>query len=88
MAHHCHATACTTPVPPELLMCPTHWRMVPRAVQRLIWQHYRPGQCDDWDVSVSYCTAARMAVVAVAAKEGKVPDTELYDVFARRAAQK
>lgn len=29
MAHTCHATNCTTPVPPTMWGCRKHWFMVP-----------------------------------------------------------
>jgi hypothetical protein len=44
--HQCHAVGCGVPVSPRMHMCLTHWRMVPKAVQDLIWRHYRPGQGD------------------------------------------
>ena len=46
-----------------------------------IWEHYREGQCDDWQPSREYLEAAREAVIVVAEKEGIKPDTELYDCF-------
>jgi hypothetical protein len=54
-----------------MLMCRKHWAMVPRRIQGLIWQHYRDGQCDDWQISHEYAEAARAAVRAVAEKEGR-----------------
>lgn len=85
MAHHCHATDCKTSVPPEMLMCSKHWRMVPRKLQSKVWATYREGQCDDWNPSAAYCEAAKAAVVSVANQEGKTPDVTLYDVFGRHA---
>lgn len=81
MAHHCHATGCTTNVPPKMLMCRRHWMMVPTHLQKEVYKHYREGQCDDWRPSHAYCIAAANAVIAVAEKEGIEPDTELYRVF-------
>lgn len=74
--HRCHALGCETKVPPERLMCPRHWRMVPRDVQREVWQWYREGQCYDLQVSAEYLDAARRAVACVAQVEGRdaVPD--------------
>jgi len=74
VSHTCHATDCETPVPPTMLMCRGHWRMVPKILQRRVWATYRPGQCDDWQPSAEYCQAARAAVVAVAKREGRVSD--------------
>jgi hypothetical protein len=70
-AHTCHAIGCTRVVMPELLMCGRHWRMVPRLLQKLVWAHYRPGQCDDKDASKEWVVAANAAIHAVAFKEGK-----------------
>jgi hypothetical protein len=87
MAHHCHATNCTTPIKPEVFMCYPHWKMVPRPMQQGIWATYRVGQCDDLNPSAEYCQAARNAVIAVAEKEGVEPDTVLYDMFETRARE-
>lgn len=70
MSHHCHAAACKRSVPPEMLMCYRHWKMVPRALQLAVWRTYRDGQCEDLDISHSYAEAAKAAVMAVAVKEG------------------
>jgi len=85
MAHRCHATACPTPVKPEMLMCRRHWFMVPPRIRAQVWASYRSGQCDDMDPSGAYCLAAKAAVVAVAEREGRVPDTALYDAFLRES---
>jgi hypothetical protein len=69
-AHHCHARGCRTPVRPELLMCARHWRVVPKFVQRAVWDSYRPGQCDDKDVSRAWLRAADAAIGFVARAEG------------------
>lgn len=49
-----------------------------------IWRAYRPGQCDDMRPSREYCEAAKAAVIAVAGREGRTPDTKLYDLFLAR----
>lgn len=69
VVHHCHAKGCQTTCAPERLMCLTHWRMVPRALQWAVWATYRPGQCDDKDPSDAWHVAADAAIAAVAAKE-------------------
>jgi hypothetical protein len=66
--------------------CKRHWFMVPKAIRDRIWATYRPGQCDDKNPSRAYLLAAREAVVAVAEKEGREPDTLLYDRFLEGAA--
>lgn len=81
MAHHCHATGCSEEVPPEMWGCRRHWFMVPKPIRDRIWRFYRIGQCDDMNPSDNYCLAAKDAVIAVAKKEGKIPDTRLYDAF-------
>lgn len=86
--HHCHATGCTGAVRPELLMCKDHWQVVPRTIQIAVRQNYRPGQCDDLMPSKGYCRAARLAVIAVARLEGRLPDTRLYDNYLREEAVK
>ncbi len=81
MAHKCHATGCTTPIRPELLMCLPHWKKVPYLLKQQVWATYRPGQCDDMKPSRAYCEAAKAAVIAVAQREHPEPDTQLYDAF-------
>lgn len=73
--HLCHAEGCGTAVPPRMLMCRRHWRMVPRALQDAVWAEYVPGQERRKDPTESYLDAAHEAIRAVAAKEGRVlPD--------------
>ena len=79
--HTCHATDCEVSVPPEMWGCRTHWFMVPKPIRDRIWRAYRVGQCDDMNPSADYCEAAKDAVIAVAQKEGRVPDTRIYDAF-------
>ena len=84
MAHECHATGCELRVPPSLLFCKKHWFMVPRSIQNRVWRAYRPGQEEDKRPSREYLLAARDAVVAVAEREGREPDTRLYDLMLDR----
>lgn len=46
-------------------MCLRHWRMVPKDLQQFVWQHYRPGQCDDKNPSNAWFEAADAAIDAV-----------------------
>lgn len=71
MAHTCHAEGCRAEVPPRLLMCLRHWRMVPVRLQREVWRTYRKGQEIDKCPSEDYLVAQRAAVEAVAQKEGR-----------------
>jgi hypothetical protein len=68
--HTCHARGCTMHVPPRLLMCSRHWRLVPAELKRAIWLHYRRGQEITKDPSPEYLEAMKAAIDAVAAKEG------------------
>ena len=83
MSHRCHATGCTAAVPPEMWGCRRHWFMVPKGIRDRIWRHYRAGQERDWTPSPEYLEAAREAVIAVANREGRTPDTDVYDLFLR-----
>lgn len=85
MSHHCHATGCQQSVPPAVFMCKQHWFMLPRRMRDAIWRTYHPGQEDDKNPSDDYCRVARECVIFVAEKEGKTPDTQLYDFYLRDA---
>lgn len=82
--HLCHAEGCPFKVPPKMLMCRKHWAMVPRAIQRAVWNSYTPGQCD-WPTnpttapkpSNDWLRAATGAIRAVAEKEGRRPKPAL-----------
>jgi hypothetical protein len=67
--HTCHAYGCSRVVAPALLMCGRHWRMVPAALQREVWRHYRPGQEVDKRPSRVYIDVMKRAIAAVAAAE-------------------
>lgn len=64
--HFCHARGCGREVPPKLLMCPQHWRMVPFRLQKAVYATYRPGQEVTKMPSAAYLLAAREAIEAVA----------------------
>lgn len=81
MPHLCHATGCQVQVPPTMFMCKRHWFMLPTQYRNAIWRTYRPGQCDDWNISHSYANAARVAVKFIAECEGVEPDTSVYDML-------
>lgn len=81
MGHHCHATGCGTKVPPAMFMCKKHWFSLPKPMRDAVWETYRPGQCDDWRITTAYADAARAAIRHVAAKEGREPDTSIYDTL-------
>lgn len=73
--HNCCAEGCTRPIAKSLLMCMTHWRMVPAPLQREVYRAFRA-----WDRAPlgealphrkAYRKAAREAVTAVREKEIK-----------------
>ena len=70
MAHTCHALRCKTECHPTLLMCPSHWAMVPKDLQRAVYASYRSGQCKDGQPSWEWHRAADNAIAAVAEQEG------------------
>lgn len=63
--HHCHAVGCDKQVPPKMLMCPRHWRMVPKALQQAVWANYAAGQEITKTPSAEYLKAAQAAISAV-----------------------
>lgn len=70
--HPCAASPCKKQIEDKLLMCMRHWRMVPRDIQREIWQHYVQGQT--WETATTqYRSAYLKAVDAVRAVEGRRP---------------
>lgn len=69
--HHCHAFDCKKQVPPKLLMCLKHWKMVPRQIQAAVWNHYRKGQEIDKRPSKEYALVQRAAVWCVWVSEGR-----------------
>jgi hypothetical protein len=56
-------------VPPRLLMCSRHWRMVPAELQAQVWKHYRPGQEVDKRPTQDYLDVMDEAIAAVAKAE-------------------
>ena len=69
MRHTCHALGCNVAVPPKMLMCLPHWRMVPRDLQKAVWREYVPGQEIRKDPTPAYMAVQAAAVDAVAAME-------------------
>lgn len=50
-------------------MCGLHWRMLPAALQRLIYQDYRPGQEFDKRPTIEYLCIAAACIAYVHKKE-------------------
>jgi hypothetical protein len=74
VSHKCHAIGCNVAVPPRMLMCARHWRMVPRKTQITVWNEYREGQETDKKPSLAYLAIQRTAVGEVAEKEGRTKE--------------
>lgn len=91
MNHTCHAFKCGVEVPPALLMCGKHWRLVPEDKKRAVRELYVPGQETKKNPTWWYMLAAQRAIIAVAEIEGldDHPDFEtqlgLLAMFNRRA---
>jgi hypothetical protein len=71
--HACHAVGCDVAVPPKMLFCLRHWRMVPRELQRRVWRAYVPGQEIRKDPTDEYIEVQREVVAYVARLEGRTP---------------
>ena len=84
MKHVCHAVGCEVEVKPELLCCGRHWAMVPKNLQKSVWDTYRPGQCDDREPSAAWHAAADWALASVAEQEGKKNAAKILRDSARR----
>ncbi len=69
MSHACHALGCGAAVPPRLLMCLRHWRLVPADLKAAVMRTYRPGQERDKRPTTDYLAAAKEAIRAVARAE-------------------
>lgn len=69
MSHTCHAHGCKRTVPPKMLMCLKHWKMVPKFAQDEIWATYVPGQEIRKDPSDAYLKAQQRARVLCYMKE-------------------
>ena len=77
MAHTCHALGCTKSVHPRYLMCPPHWRLVPKELQKAVWAAYEPGQEVRKDPTMEYIDIAHKAILAVADAEGTPVPTQV-----------
>lgn len=70
-SHICHAIGCAKVVPPRMLFCLWHWRMVPKALQRKVWATYVDGQEVRKDPTDDYLEVQREVVAYVAKREGR-----------------
>lgn len=60
--HRCPARGCTRDVRDDLLMCGSHWRMVPATAQARVYRAYDNGRGRD---SAELLTAQAAAILAV-----------------------
>ena len=82
MSHTCHAKNCKTNCKPEYLMCPKHWRMVPKKTQLGVWKFYQAGQCEGkYTPSPEWHASADVAIAQVAQKEGFISEDTLKRIY-------
>ena len=43
MTHECPATGCASEIRYEMLMCRSHWYMVPKAIRTAVWNAWQDG---------------------------------------------
>ena len=69
--HDCAATGCQKQIPLNLLMCMTHWRMVPAPLAREVLDAWRGlgRTCHDLTAVQAHREAAAKAIEAVHAKQ-------------------
>jgi hypothetical protein len=48
MSHPCPIKGCTTPAKDEQMMCWPHWRRVPKALNRAIFETYRSRSWEEY----------------------------------------
>lgn len=68
--HNCSAVGCQKQIPLNLLMCMTHWRMVPAPLAREVnrtWQIRDRGEAR----TLAYQAAVTAAIAAVEAKQNR-----------------
>jgi hypothetical protein len=66
--HKCVADECQVEVPHHLLMCPYHWRQVPRSLQRDVDRTWAMGRGAGSKEHINACKAAAKAVNAPEAR--------------------
>lgn len=72
MSRACDAIGCNTATASGKFMCLSHWKMVPLATQRTIYDRFRAGRKDFAFLSdLVYLQACVDAIDGIAAREGK-----------------
>lgn len=74
----CHAIGCDRRRPAQFIMCPLHWSLVPRELQRELRNIYRPNRARA-DHARQFLTVSEQAIVAVAVAEGQMTDEQATD---------
>lgn len=69
--HRCAASACTTMIGMQLLMCARHWKMVPRSIADRLLSAYVRGQSIS-TATPAYLEAMQECIDAVAMREGRL----------------
>ena len=57
----CVIVGCSGRIKKGLLMCATHWKMVPLPIQKSIYKHYKPGQ-NIFNASPAYMGVLKEAI--------------------------
>lgn len=71
----CPVKGCTAHAKPNQLMCWPHWKRVPKALNRAVfdtfaaWRNAPGGSQERQDGHAAYCQARKAAIAAVEAKE-------------------
>lgn len=65
--HPCRAPGCPRILPYHLLMCPPHWRRVPRPVQREVYAAWREVQEQGGALTDRYLQAVEAAIASLRA---------------------
>lgn len=85
MSHLCHAEGCAKNVPPRMLFCAPHWRLVPPPWKAMVWQEYRKGQEVDKRPSGQYLLVQAIVVAIVARMDRVWSEAQAEDHIHRRA---
>jgi len=79
----CRANGCSTPAQAMLMMCPSHWRMLPAALQRTLRRSQQECAGNERDPAlVPYLDACAQAVEFVAMREMRTPDNRYRQALA------
>ena len=62
LTHECPAPVCTERIDADMLMCPRHWRVVPKPLRKAVWVAWRHGAGAG---SPAHRAAMRAAIAAV-----------------------